>query len=197
MNPPPCKRFARRQLLTCLLAVLTSAGAGATDAPAPSSLVLSNDGTRVIDPRRGLTWPRCVEGMQWNGTTCIGEPLLMNHAEAIAWAGKRAKAEGVRWRLPRAADLRRLVNNSADPPGLDRVLFPAAPLDWHWALNASVDTSAVNPYDYGNIARGRTNENANHMAFLHGWAVNLKTGEARGDVVKRTKLPVRLVRSEP
>jgi hypothetical protein len=32
------------------------------------------------------------------------------------------------------------------------------------------------------------------MAFLHGWAVNSVTGEARGDVTKQSKLPVRLVR---
>jgi hypothetical protein len=44
--------------------------------------------------------------------------------------------------------------------------------------------------------RGRTNENTNRMAFLHGWAVNLTSGEARGDVTKRTKLPVRLVRPQ-
>jgi hypothetical protein len=31
--------------------------------------------------------------------------------------------------------------------------------------------------------------------FLHGWAVNLDTGVARGDVTKATRLPVRLVRA--
>jgi hypothetical protein len=172
MYPPRRHCTARRHLLAGLLTTLAAVAAGAADAPAPSGLALSGDGTRVIDQRSGLTWPRCAEGMQWNGKTCAGEPLLMNHAEAIAWAAARAKAEGLRWRLPRAADLRRLVNKSADPPGLDRVLFPAAPPDWHWAVNASVDTAGVNQYDYGNIARGRTNENANRMAFLHGWAVN-------------------------
>ena len=58
----------------------------------------------------------------------------------------------------------------------------------------SVDTSNVNQYDYKNIERGVTPQNANRIAFLHGWAVNLLTGEAREDVLERTKLPVRLVR---
>ena len=41
--------------------------------------------------------------------------------------------------------------------------------------------------------QGRTSENTTQLAFLHAWAVNLATGEARGDVLKRTELPVRLV----
>ena len=32
------------------------------------------------------------------------------------------------------------------------------------------------------------------MALLNGWAVNMATGEARGDVARASKLPVRLVR---
>ena len=77
MNPLPRMRSLRRRLLAGLLATLAAAGAWAAGAPPPSNLVLSNDGTRVTDPRSGLTWPRCVEGMQWNGKTCTSEPLLM------------------------------------------------------------------------------------------------------------------------
>ncbi len=44
-----------------------------------------------------------------------------------------------------------------------------------------------------NIEKGVTAENSNSLAFLHGWAVNPQTGEARGDVLKREKLLVRLV----
>lgn len=32
------------------------------------------------------------------------------------------------------------------------------------------------------------------LAALQGWAVNLGSGQARGDVPRPTKLPVRLVR---
>ncbi|WP_428420277.1 DUF1566 domain-containing protein [Methylibium sp.] len=194
MKPP---WTACRWLVGSLAAALATAAAWAAEPPASPNWLLSEDGAYVIDPRSKLAWPRCVEGMQWNGKTCTGEPVLVNHAEAMALATTRAKADGVRWRLPRVAELQRLVNKAAAPRRLDPVLFPAAPGTWHWAIRANVDTATVNQYDYGNIVQGRTNANANRMAFLHGWAVNLETGEARGDVTKRTKLPVRLVRPQP
>ena len=52
----------------------------------------------------------------------------------------------------------------------------------------------MNQYSYDNIQKGRNNDNADRMAYLHGWAVNLATGEAKGDVSKRSNLPLRLVR---
>ncbi len=42
--------------------------------------------------------------------------------------------------------------------------------------------------------QGRTEDNTNRLDFLRGWAVNLTTGEAAGDVNRRSRLPVRLVR---
>jgi hypothetical protein len=131
--------------------------------------------------------------MQWNGKTCTGSPLRADHSEAFALAAARSKAEGVSWRVPRVTELERLVNKTAAPLGIDPLLFPAAPRDWHWSATTNVDAAQVNQYSYGNIRQGLTNENVNHMAFLHGWAVDMATGEARDDVTKRTKLPVRLV----
>lgn len=125
------------------------AGAGLPDRPLPSlaqapntepaaALVLSADGSLVIDTRARLAWPRCVEGMQWTGTTCTGTPLEIDHAQALAHANARWKAEGLPWRLPRAAELRRLVDKSGPTPGLDARLFPVAPSGWYWAVNANV-----------------------------------------------------------
>jgi hypothetical protein len=51
----------------------------------------------------------------------------------------------------------------------------------------------VNQYNYGNIMQGRDNQNATRVDVARGWAVSMVTGEARGDVFRRTKLPVRLV----
>lgn len=171
-----------------------ASAAGPVDAP---EWVLSKDGDYVIDLKTKQAWPRCVEGMIWNGKTCTGEPLLFTHAEAIALAAAKRDADGVPWHLPRVTELQRPVKGRSS--GLDPLLFPAAPLGWHWSSTSNVngDTRPVNPYNYGNIAQGRTNESVTHMAFLHGWAVNLTTGQARGDVKKKTALPVRLVRPQP
>lgn len=142
-------------------------------------------------------WPRCVEGMQWNGKTCTDQPLLLDRAEATALASERWKAEGVGWRIPRAAELQRLVDKSLSPPGLNPILFPAAPGQWHWSSTANVSAPSVNQYTYGNIAQGRAGDGARQAAMINGWAVNLSTGEARGDAARASKLPVRLVRPMP
>jgi hypothetical protein len=177
--------------LTCSGMVTAWAGVS-SDGP---RFVPSKDGASLMDARTKLVWSRCVEGMHWNGKTCVGQPQRLTHSESSAQAKRRALAEGVPWRLPRVTELQRLASKSANASGLDAKLFPAAPDDWHWAMTASVRATpgAVNQYNYGNIAQGRTSANANQMDFLHGWAVNLQTGEARNDITKRTELPVRLV----
>lgn len=175
-------------------AVLALAGAAAM--AAPNAMQPSEDGAHVIDERAKLVWARCVEGMQWDGKTCSGTPRLMSHAQASALAASRSKAEGLRWRLPRVNELRRLVDKGAKPAGPDALLFPAAPRDWHWSGTLNVNQESVNPYNYGNVMRGRSTENAGNTAFLLGWAVYLGAGESRADVLRSTRLVVRLVRPQ-
>lgn len=174
----------------CLLPVALAAP------PEPAvEWAVSDDGATVIDVRAQLAWPRCVEGMRWTGKTCTGKPLLLDRAEATAHAADRWKAEGVPWRLPRAAELQRLVNKAANPPGMDTRLFPASPDLWYWSSTANVSGLRSNQYNYNTIRQGREGDSAAQMAMLNGWAVSLSTGEARGDVARGSKLPVRLVRS--
>ena len=158
---------------------------------------VSADGTLVLDHRAKLAWARCVEGMQWDGTTCKGQPLRMTSAEAATLATERWKTTQVRWRLPRVKELQRLVNKAAQPPGLDPVLFPAAPREWHWSSSANVNRVTTNQYNYGNISSGRTADQGTQLGYLHGWAVNLVSGETDGEVAKSSRLPVRLVRPQP
>ena len=184
-------------LIPPLLVALLAGPAQGADSQVAADWSLSADGAYVLDQRAGLAWPRCVEGMQWNGKTCTGQPLLLDRAEATALASERWKAEGVGWRIPRAAELQRLVDKSLSPPGLNPILFPAAPGQWHWSSTANVSAPSVNQYTYGNIAQGRAGDGARQAAMINGWAVNLSTGEARGDAARASKLPVRLVRPMP
>lgn len=188
---------AAGRLMSPLVCALAATASWAAEPPAPPSLVPTSDGASVVDLDTKQIWPRCVEGMKWTGKTCTGDPVLMTQAEAIAWAAAVAKAEGLSWRLPRVTELRRLADKSTSRPGQKSVLFPAAPAGLHWSATASLDAAQVNQYNYGNIAQGRTNENVNRLALRHSWAVNLTTGEAKGDISKSTKLPVRLVRAPP
>ncbi|MCZ8251377.1 MAG: DUF1566 domain-containing protein [Hylemonella sp.] len=178
----------RTLLLSALLLVLGAAGAQtrAVEAPAPSA-----DGAYVIDPRSKLAWPRCVVGMEWNGRTCTGEPRLMSHGEAAAMATARFKAEGVAWRLPRLTELRRWAGSEQG-----RELFPGDPQDWTWTSTSRIDTTQSSPYAYDNITRGSLGTQ-DRLGVQQGWAVHMGSGEARGDVARKTALIVRLVRPQP
>lgn len=182
-------------LWACTVVLVPTVGIAQPSASASPDWTLSPDGAYVHDLRAGLAWPRCVEGMQWTGKTCTGKPLLLDRAEATARAAARWKAEGIGWRLPRAAELQRLVDKSAIPPGPSTQRFPAAPDLWYWSSTANVSGQrAINQYNYSTIRRDREGDSAGQMALLNGWAVSLSTGEARGDVARASKLPVRLVR---
>ena len=189
--------MARRSLAVwpALALALAAVSAWAADPPPTLQWVLTQDGAYAVNLADKLAWRRCVEGMNWDGKTCIGKPVLVDYAQAVALAANRKKADGVDWRIPSVTELQRLLNKSANPPGMDSALFPNAPRDWHWAGTASVNTAAVNPYNYGNIMQGRTADSASQLAVLKGWAVNLMTSEAR-NVNRRSKLAVRLVASQ-
>ncbi|MGP1692890.1 MAG: DUF1566 domain-containing protein, partial [Giesbergeria sp.] len=158
-------RFILSALLLGLMALPT---AQAAEPVKDMQLTPTADGNGVLDPRARTVWARCVEGMHWNGATCIGRALLLTRTEATARAKTRSAADGKAWRLPRAPELRRLVNKQATPPGIDPKLFPAAPPGLHWSGSVSMREISVNPYNYDNIANGRT-KGGNHLSALEGW----------------------------
>jgi hypothetical protein len=85
------------------------------------------------------------------------------------------------------------VGRASNPSGLDPELFPGAPRDWHWTATANVDQSPVNQYNYGNVMKSRKPPSSAESTLLSGWAVNLESGESRGDMSRNTKMSVRLV----
>ena len=168
----------------------------ATPAVVPR-LRLSADGNEVIDAKAKLAWRRCVEGMIWFGSTCTGRAKTFTMVEAHALVTAEGKATGKRWRLPHIPELKILVDKSNSGQGalVDRALFPATPLNWHWSGSVSVGAlGSVNQYNYGNVMSGVTAGNANQLRAQEGWGLNFATGEASGGINKRDSLYVRLVR---
>lgn len=167
--------------------------AASTPAALPAGWKASADGRWVMDERSGLAWARCVVGMEWNGSTCAGQPRLLERGEAQALAAERAQADGLGWRLPRVVELQRLVDKTARPSGPPAAVFPAAPRDWYWSGTAQVHQTRDNPYAYDNAVQQRQGGGGARVLAGMGWAVDMATAEARGDVAKTSRLPVRLV----
>lgn len=170
--------------------LLPGTAARAGDAPAPPDWGYSADGTQVLHLSARAVWSRCVEGMRWDGRHCVGEALRLDHASALALARKRTEADGLTWRLPQVKELQHLLEVNANASA---GFLPAPPPGWCWTGTVPINTASFNAYSYGNVMRGLTAQNTTQVRFLHGWAVDLGTGEARDDALKRSQLLVRLV----
>lgn len=162
-----------------------------TATAAKPAFQVSRDGRFVLDMRARLAWPRCVEGMRWDGQHCQGLPDTLTHKQAQTRAQEQSRVDGVRWRLPRVNEMRRLVDRSARPQGLPPALFPDAPRNWHWTGSAAVDTRQANPYNYSQIS---SQGSISQLAAQHAWAINLDTLETAPNMGRGNQLMVRLVR---
>jgi hypothetical protein len=175
------------------LLLLASWGRAAEPVPAAPGLAPGADGTELVDAASGQAWSRCVEGMRWDGRACQGQPALFTHAEALAMARARSQAEGRAWRVPRVPELKHFADRLAHA-AQPAMLAPAAPAGWYWTSTVRIESESVNPYAYRNVQRGTTETQANRLAVQAGWAVDPRSGEVRGDMLKRERLPLRLVR---
>jgi Protein of unknown function (DUF1566) len=186
-------RYGARVLALVVASLLAGATTVFAADPLGARYLVSPDGREILDSQQKLAWRRCVEGMYWNGRTCEGTPLTLDHAQAMARAKEMANADQKAWRVPQMAQLRRLAESRRSDAAAFALLFPAAPNEWHWSASVTVDSTAVNPYNYGNVMRGLNESGVNRISFMHGWALNMETGQARSDVLKRELLWVRLV----
>lgn len=150
------------------------------------------NGPWVIDSRARLAWPRCAEGMNWDGAQCGGSAQLFTFKQAQAHAAQRNRAEAQRWRLPRVNEFKRLLDRSSLPQGLNPALFPNAPRDWHWTGTAAVNTQRINQYNYSQINQS---ESLSSLSAQQAWAVNTETLQAVPDMGKGNALLLRLVRA--
>lgn len=90
---------------------------------APDARYQSQD-SQVLDKTGGLIWQRCTVGQSWNGSACIGEPVLYEWQQAVAYATK----QGQGWRLPTLDELNTLVEKACYGPAINETYFPDTPL---------------------------------------------------------------------
>lgn len=93
-----------------------------------------DSGREVVDrnPYVRAIWQRCVVGMGWDGTNCIGEPLRLTHEQALVHAAEVAAQTGLNWRVPNVKELTWLVERSNRHPAISTAPFPATPPEACW-----------------------------------------------------------------
>ncbi|MFP8777864.1 DUF1566 domain-containing protein [Hydrogenophaga sp. RWCD_12] len=91
----------------------------------PGTVAYAGDAANnlVNDALSGLQWRRCVEGMSWTGSGCVGTPQAFTHEEALVHARNQTG-----WRLPNIKELGSLVDRSVTSgTRIDSLAFPQAP----------------------------------------------------------------------
>ena len=124
----------------------------------------------VIDLLTSTEWMRCSVGQRWNGETCIGKIISLNHEQMDEVLSIASEQLGSGWRLPTRKELESLVCRDCKIPKIDSRIFP--------------NTDPV-PYWTGE---------RNKFAKKHFWSVNFYTGNTYGRFYPYQFLAVRLVR---
>ena len=124
----------------------------------------------VLDLLQNVEWLRCSLGQVWDGETCQGEVMKLNHDEIMQAIAQANEQLGGDWRLPSADELKNIVCKACEPPKIDLQLFPATSAEPYW-------TGEANPYRKPNI-----------------YSINFYTGHKYGNFFPYQRLAVRLVR---
>lgn len=109
-----------------------------------ADFVFIAEGVQVHDQRTGLIWLRCLEGQEWNGTTCVAtDPEAVNpgprmtYAQARRFAATRSRRDEA-WRLPTKRELLSLREPACSNPSFSLEVFPTQPA---WSSDGSFWTS--------------------------------------------------------
>lgn len=111
----------------------------------------NGDGT-VTDCQTGLMWMRCAVGETWNGSDCVGEPILFSWDEAQEIKVTFACNED--WRLPTHSELMTLVDRSGGEPVINTHFFHVSNKEFgevYWSSSAvSEDYAWATYFGFGN-----------------------------------------------
>ena len=86
----------------------------------------------IVDLRFGVEWLRCSVGKVWNGTTCVGEAVRLNHDQIGIIIEQASEQLGEGWRLPTLEELEGLVCEKCGRPMIDQEIFPATEAEPYW-----------------------------------------------------------------
>ena len=86
----------------------------------------------VVDLRFGVEWLRCTVGKVWNGETCVGEAVRLNHEQIEIAIEQASEQLGEGWRLPTLEELEGLVCEECGRPMIDADVFPATEAEPYW-----------------------------------------------------------------
>ncbi|SFO05841.1 Protein of unknown function [Formivibrio citricus] len=153
-------------------------------------------GAEVYDKKSNLTWKRCAEGMNWNGTTCTDEPRVMTWDDALKrYSLSKHSSDDAKqhkyspndkaWRLPSLYELTTLFSGSKE----HKSRWSDAPRAgcWNPAINTRIFPGEQLSYPF-------LSSSYEHSTFAH-FVVDFNSGNAEGYYdTYRARGQIRLVR---
>ena len=70
----------------------------------------------AVDSRSGLMWSRCLLGMTWTGTTCVGTPTVYSWQQVNNMVKTLTYAGYSDWRVPTLDELKLLARTDVSSP---------------------------------------------------------------------------------
>ncbi|MEN1728469.1 MAG: DUF1566 domain-containing protein [Pseudomonadota bacterium] len=107
-----------------------------------------------------LVWQRCALGQTWDGTTCMGSPLLLDWESALVAARDHVQAGSSDWRVPNRNELTSIIESRCHSPAINGEIFPATPQEWFWSnspLTGQVDQVWVVLFTDGELQAASVN----------------------------------------
>lgn len=167
------KTICRRVALMAVLSTLTLPHA---TAQAQGTTHMARDHL-VIDLAHSVEWLRCTVGKVWDGSTCAGETVRLDHAQIEVAITQANEQLGEGWRLPTLDELEGLLCESCEKlsysqpqPMIDNEIFPATEAEPYWTGDK------------------------NKLSSRHYYSVNFFNGWTYGRFLPTQPLAVRLVR---
>ena len=86
----------------------------------------------VIDLFTSTEWMRCSVGQRWNGETCIGKIISLNHEQMDEVLRIASDQLGSGWRLPTRKELESLICIKCEKVKINLKIFPKTPPEPFW-----------------------------------------------------------------
>lgn len=128
------------------------------------------NGDEALDTKTGLIWRRCLEGMRWNGSACIG--LAKSYGVGLTEIQAHISSQGGGWRMPSLEELKTLrsgESNGSEGKGCGN---PAINTKVFWIRDVT------GPHYETDVAPNRyaPDECGGHVEFLYGNFYETQTG---------------------
>ena len=86
----------------------------------------------VVDLFTSTEWMRCSVGQRWNGETCIGKIISLNHEQMDEVLRIASDQLGSGWRLPTRNELESLICLECERVKINLKIFPKTPPEPFW-----------------------------------------------------------------